>query len=69
MDGLTGDPVKLSDVRTTKLMEVELPLVGEQACREAYPGAAIDDRTLCAGLLHGGKDSLSGRQWRASGGA
>ena len=60
VDGLTGRPVKLSDVRTSQLMEVELPLVGEATCREAYPGAAIDERTLCAGLRRGGKDSCQG---------
>ena len=60
VDGLTGRPVKLSDVRTSKLMEVELPLVGEATCRDAYPDAAIDHRTLCAGLRRGGKDSCQG---------
>ena len=60
VDGLTGESVKLSDVRTSKLMEVELPLVGERTCRDAYPGAAIDHRTLCAGLRRGGKDSCQG---------
>ena len=60
VDGLTGKPVKLSDVRTSKLMEVELPLVGEETCRDAYPGAAIDQRTVCAGLRRGGKDSCQG---------
>ena len=60
VDGLTGEPVKLSDVRTSKLMEVELPLAGEEACRAAYPGAAIDERTVCAGLRRGGKDSCQG---------
>ena len=60
VDGLTGEPVKLSDVRTSKLMEVELSLVGEETCRAAYPGAAIDERTVCAGLRRGGKDSCQG---------
>ena len=60
VDGLTGKPVKLSDVRSSRLMEVELPLVGEETCRGAYPGAAIDDRTVCAGLRRGGKDSCQG---------
>ena len=60
VDGLTGRPVKLPDVRTSRLMEVELPLVGEEACGEVYPGAAIDHRTLCAGLRRGGKDSCQG---------
>ena len=60
VDDLTGRPVDLADVRTTRLMEVELPLVGEARCRAAYPGAAIGDRTLCAGLRRGGKDSCQG---------
>ena len=60
MDGLTGRPVDPSDVRTTRLMEVEMPLVGEATCREAYPRAAIDRRTLCAGRRRGGKDSCQG---------
>lgn len=60
VDGLTGKPVKLSDVRTSKLMEVELPLVGEATCRDAYPDANIDRRMLCAGLRRGGKDSCQG---------
>ena len=42
------------------LMEVEVPVVSEQACRAAYPGGAIDHRTLCAGLAEGGKDSCQG---------
>ena len=60
VDGLTGRPVKLSDVLTSRLMEVELPLVGVQTCRDAYSSAAIDHRTLCAGLRRGGKDSCQG---------
>ena len=60
VDGLTGEPVKLSDVRTSKLMEVDLPLIEEETCRAAYPGTAIDERTVCAGLRRGGKDSCQG---------
>ena len=60
VDDLTGRPVDMSDVFTSRLMQVELPLVGEQTCREAYSGALIDDRTLCAGLKKGGKDSCQG---------
>ena len=60
VDDLTGRPVDLSDVFTSRLMQVELPLVGEEACREAYDGAPIDERTLCAGLRKGGKDSCQG---------
>ena len=60
VDDLTGRPVDSSDVFTSSLMQVELPLVGEETCRKAYPGAAIDGRTLCAGLRKGGKDSCQG---------
>ena len=60
VDDLTGRPVDMSDVFTSRLMQVELPLVGEQTCRNAYPGAPIDRRTLCAGLKVGGKDSCQG---------
>ena len=60
VDGLTGRPVNLDDVQTSRLMEVRLPLVGEETCRQAYPGATIDHRSLCAGLRRGGKDSCQG---------
>ena len=60
VDDLTGRPVEASDVLTSSLMQVDLPLVGEETCRKAYPGAAIDGRTLCAGLRKGGKDSCQG---------
>lgn len=60
VDDLTGAPVRLEDVRTTRLMEVELPLVSGEACRAAYPGATIDRRVLCAGLERGGRDSCQG---------
>ena len=60
VDALTGRPVNLADVVTSLLMEVEVPLVGEETCRRAYPGAAIDRGTLCAGLRRGGKDSCQG---------
>ena len=60
VDALTGKPVKQSDVSTSRLMEVEMPLVSDQTCREAYEGASLDHRTLCAGLHAGGKDSCQG---------
>jgi len=59
VDEKTGEPLRISDVLPTRLMEVELPVVHEQTCRDAYPGMPIDDRTLCAGYLEGGKDSCS----------
>ncbi|MCC6781069.1 MAG: trypsin-like serine protease [Hyphomicrobiales bacterium] len=44
------------------LMQVEIPLVSLDTCRQAYrgAGAAIDSRTICAGRPEGGKDSCSG---------
>lgn len=52
---------------TELLMEVVLPLVDEETCRDAYPDEhekhgrpAINDRTLCAGLSEGGKDACHG---------
>ena len=63
VDDLTGRTVDLADITTNTLMEVEVPLVSTEACRSAYadrPDAAIDGRTLCAGLRRGTKDSCQG---------
>ena len=60
VDALADRPVQWSDVQSSKLMEVELPLIGEQTCREAYPDATIDHRTLCAGMRRGRKYSCQG---------
>ena len=60
VDDLTGRPVDLAAVRSSRLMEVALPLVSRSACRKAYPDAGIDRRTLCAGLERGGRDSCQG---------
>ena len=63
VDDETGRPVDPSDVFTSRLMQVELPLVSEGDCRAAYEDdsiAEIDRRTLCAGLRKGGKDSCQG---------
>ena len=60
VDALTGGPVEPDDVLTSRLMEVNVPIVGEAICRAAYPGAVIDHRTVCAGLQLGGKDSCQG---------
>ena len=60
VDTRTGQPVRLSDVLPAHLMEVEVPLVDERTCLDAYPGQAIDARMLCAGELEGGKDSCQG---------
>ena len=60
VDALTNLPVQWSDVQSSKLMEVELPLIGEQTCREAYPDATIDHRTLCAEMRRDRKHSCQG---------
>lgn len=60
VDALTGRPVDLDKVRTSRLMQVELPLVDEETCRRVYPGEEIDHRTLCAGFHQGGKASCQG---------
>jgi hypothetical protein len=43
-------------------MQVDIPLVSEEVCRQAYAGgnSKIDHRVLCAGLPEGGKDSCQG---------
>ena len=60
VDALTDLPVPWSDVQSSKLMETELPLIGEQACRDAYPDATIDHRTLCAEMRQGRTYSCQG---------
>ena len=62
VDQLTGKPVKLSSVRTSRLMRVDIPLVSATSCRTAYSGSTrkIDHRTICAGTKVGGKDSCQG---------
>ena len=41
------------------LHEVEVPIVSNASCRDAY-GETITDRMVCAGLPEGGKDSCQG---------
>ena len=63
VDNLTGEPVRQSDVSTSRLMEVQMPLISDQTCRDAYTDLSdvrLDHRTLCAGLPEGGKDSCQG---------
>lgn len=63
-DMLTQEAVRPNDPRyfTSRLMEVDVPLVSEDVCREAYRDSSgkIDRRVLCAGLREGGKDSCQG---------
>ena len=44
------------------LMQVEVPVVSLETCRQAYGnrGGVIDHRTICAGAREGGKDACSG---------
>ena len=63
VDELTGEPVRQSDVSTSRLMEVQMPLISDETCRDAYADmsdVSLDHRTLCAGLPEGGKDSCQG---------
>ena len=60
---VTGWGVQDARQLSSRLLEVEVPLVGERTCLDAYrdePDAAIDHRTVCAGLRQGGKDSCGG---------
>lgn len=63
-DLLTQESVRPNDPRyfTDRLMEVDVPLVSEDVCRQAYSNSVgkIDRRVLCAGLREGGKDSCQG---------
>lgn len=63
-DLVTQEAVRPNDPRyfTDRLMEVDVPLVSEGVCREAYTNGTgkIDRRVLCAGLREGGKDSCQG---------
>ena len=43
-----------------QLMQVEVPLVDDETCRDTYPNSEIDYRSLCAGFPEGGKDSCQG---------
>lgn len=61
-DAETGEVVRAGDPRyfTNDLMQVELPVVDQTSCSQAYPGNRIDRRVVCAGLPEGGKDSCQG---------
>lgn len=61
-DVKTGEVIKFGDPRyyTKDLMQVEIPVVTEEACQQAYKGFKMDRRVICAGLPEGGKDSCQG---------
>ena len=59
-DANSGKPVRLRDIRTSRLMQVDLPVVPLPDCRAAYPDARIDGSVICAGLDIGGRDSCQG---------
>lgn len=42
------------------LMKVSVPIVSDDACRDAYGQNDIRDSMLCAGVSEGGKDSCQG---------
>jgi|SRR5579871_3658330 len=69
MNPLTKQPLSDDQVNTSKLRQVELPLVGWEACRDAFkevkekrPDAVgtIDNGNICAGVPEGKKDSCQG---------
>jgi secreted trypsin-like serine protease len=61
-DAKTGEVVKLGDPRyyTNDLMQVEIPVVSQEACQQSYRNVNVDGRMICAGLPEGGKDSCQG---------
>jgi secreted trypsin-like serine protease len=64
----TGQVVPPEEAKDSKLRQVELPLVGWQACRDFYeairekvPGVGdVSDHNICAAVPEGGKDSCQG---------
>ena len=42
------------------LMKVEVPVVSDEDCRDAYGQSDITDSMICAGLPEGGKDACQG---------
>jgi len=42
------------------LQKVNVPIVTDAACRQAYGDSQVDDSMICAGLPNGGKDSCQG---------
>ena len=62
IDVVTQKPIRPEDVLSTRLMEVELPLVATDQCRASNHElpASIDHRNLCAGVPEGGKDDCHG---------
>ena len=55
-----GNTTSFGYYRNTRLMEVEVPLVGDANCSEAYP--VLDKaQSICAGIMQtGGRDSCQG---------
>ena len=59
----TGQALSSEQVRDSKLRQVELPLIGWEACRDAYKdkgGGIVSAANLCAGTPEGGKDFCQG---------
>ena len=66
-DFFSNEPVRPGDQRyfSDRLMQVELPLVSQDACRSVYAasiarGAVLDSRVFCAGVAAGGRDTCQG---------
>ncbi len=49
-----------SGVTSPEMREVDLPVVSNAVCAQAYGSSRINDNNLCAGFKAGGKDSCSG---------
>uniref|UniRef100_A0A2S2NGW7 CLIP domain-containing serine protease n=1 Tax=Schizaphis graminum TaxID=13262 RepID=A0A2S2NGW7_SCHGA len=60
--GSTQELFFSSESRNTAMMEVQIPIMDINKCKEAYSNGynVIDDRILCAGYPEGGKDSCGG---------
>ena len=54
--GTTSEGGSLAKV----LMKVEVPVVSDAKCRDAYGQSDIADSMICAGTDEGGKDSCQG---------
>lgn len=55
---------RLDGPATTSLMELQVPVLDNNECKKLFSRhkTVIDDRSLCAGYLTGGKDSCQVRK-------
>lgn len=50
----------VTDIRSSRLQEVHLPVIGNDSCGNSYPRVDSFDTQICAGLPQGGLDSCQG---------